>query len=148
MDGIALVTTLHTIWSTGDTRLIDRIYAPDFVAHWPPSAPVPVRRGRQGVLFGVQAVRTGFPDWREEVQDIFAAGDRVTTRCICYGTHLGRFNGREPTGNRVEVHDISIFRIAEGRVAEQWCMIDEIGRLRQLGADADHVLRLFGLRTA
>ncbi len=142
---LRLVRSLHGIWSTGDLSRIEDVYASDFTAYWPPSAERPVRRGLDGVRFGVRSVRAAFPDWTETIADIFAAGDRVATRCICHGTHLGPFAGAAATGRRIEVHDISIFRIADGRVAEQWCMIDEVGRLRQLSVGEARLRQIFGL---
>ena len=40
------------------------------------------------------------------------------------------FWGIEPTGKRIEIQEISIFRIADERIVEQWCMFDDPARLR------------------
>jgi hypothetical protein len=37
---------------------------------------------------------------------------------------------------------MSIFRIAEGRIAEQWCMFDDLARLQQLGVGVEHLRKL------
>jgi SnoaL-like polyketide cyclase len=47
--------------------------------------------------------------------------------------HSGPFWGIPPTGRRIEIDKKSIFRVAGNRIAERWCMFDELGRLRQLG---------------
>lgn len=130
---IETVRTLHDIWNTGDVSAIDAVYAEDFVAHWPPSSEIPTRRGLDGIRLGVTRIRTAFPDWHEEVVDVFANGDRVASRYISRGTHEGTYWGIAPTGLKIEVEEISIFRCAaDGRVAEQWCLIDELARLQQL----------------
>ena len=36
------------------------------------------------------------------------------------GTHLGEFEGIAPTGKRVEVRAIDIYRITEGKIVEHW----------------------------
>lgn len=133
MDNIGLVRALHDLWNTGNLDLCDQIYAPDFVAHWPASAHEPTRRGIEGVRFSVARVRTAFPDWYESVVDVFGSGDRVASRYVSTGTHLGPFGSVQPTGKRVEIDEMSIFRCAEGRIVEQWCLFDELTRLRQLG---------------
>src|SRR6185295_17928434 len=82
-----------------------------------------------------------FPDWHERVLDVFGSADMVASRysqqdrCVWVGrhgcptaTHRGTYRGLEPTGKRVEIQEISIFRIAGDRVAEQWCMFDELAR--------------------
>jgi steroid delta-isomerase-like uncharacterized protein len=145
MKGIDLIHSLHEIWNTGDLELIDRVYAPDFLAHWPASSEVPERRGIDGIRFGVTRIRTAFPDWHERVLDVFGSGHKVASRYVSTGTHQGKFWGIEPTGRRVEIEEISIFRIAGGRVAEQWCMFDELARLQQLGVGVDHLRKVLRL---
>jgi steroid delta-isomerase-like uncharacterized protein len=141
MNNIDLVKALHQIWNTGDLTLIDSVYADDFLAHWPPSSEVPERRGIEGIRFGVGRIRTAFPDWHEQVMDVFGSGDRVASRYVSTGTHKGAFWGIEPTGRRIEIQEISIFRIAEDRIVEQWCMFDDLARLQQLGVVSVEHLR-------
>src|SRR5712691_3181513 len=50
------------------------------------------------------------------------------------GTHRGTFWGVAPTGQSVMVSEIPTYRVANGRVAGQWCLGDELGRMQQLGA--------------
>jgi steroid delta-isomerase-like uncharacterized protein len=145
MTNIELAEALHELWSTGNLDLIDRVYAPDFVAHWPPSSEAPERRGIEGIRFGVERIRTAFPDWHEHVLDIFGSGDRVTSRNVSTGTHRGEFWGLPATGRRVEIHEISIYRCADGRIVEQWCMFDELARLQQLKVDESHLRRTLKL---
>ncbi len=145
LNNIDLVRTLHQIWNTGDLALIDRVYAHDFLAHWPPSSEVPERRGIEGIRFGVERIRTAFPDWHEQVVDIFGSGDRVASRYVSTGTHKGTFWGIAPTGRRIEIQEISIFRIAEGRIVEQWCMFDDLARLQQLGVGVEHLRKVLKL---
>jgi steroid delta-isomerase-like uncharacterized protein len=142
---IALAHRLHEIWNTGNAELIGEVYAGDFIAHWPASSEVPERRGIEGIRFGVERIRRAFPDWHEKVLDIFGSGDRVVSRYVSTGTHRGTFWGIEATGKRIEIQEISIFRIVEGRIAEQWCMFDELARLRQIGATADDFRRALRL---
>ena len=127
------VLILHDIWNTGDVSAIEKVYAEDFVAHWPPSSEIPERRGLDGIRLGVARIRCAFPDWHEEVLDLFASGGKVASRYVSRGTHRGVYWGIEPTGCHIEVEEISIFTCGpDGRVVEQWCLIDELARLQQL----------------
>jgi predicted ester cyclase len=139
-DGIALVRRLHQFWSTGDKTLISSIYHQNFVAYWPPSSAVPVRHGREAVERGVDAVRLGFPDWQEMVEDIFATEDRVADRFRTQGTHKGLFAGLVASGRRVDFVELGMYRIADGLIIEQWCLFDEIARLRQLGVSDEQAI--------
>jgi ketosteroid isomerase-like protein len=141
-EGVALVERLHRLWSTGDKSLIAATYHVDFVAYWPPSAAVPIRRGRDAVERGVDAIRGGFPDWEEHVEDIFGVDDRVADRFRSTGTHRGSFAGIERTGNCVDFMELGLYRIADGLIIEQWCLFDEVARLRQLDVDGDYAARL------
>ena len=142
MNNIELVKALHHIWNSGDLDLIDSVYARDFLAHWPPSSEVPERRGIEGIRFGVERIRTAFPDWHEHLEDVFGSGDRVASRYVSTGTHKGPFWGMEPTGHRIEIQEMSIFRIADGRIAEQWCMFDDLARLQQLRVSPEHLRKV------
>ncbi len=59
-------------------------------------------------------------------------GDRVALRYHSAGTHLGTFGKRAPTGRAINVDEISIFRIENGLVAEQWCLNDDLAFDKQI----------------
>ena len=128
-----VVRRLHELWNTGDLAQIPEVFHPDFAGHWPRSSRKPERRGLDEVRAGLMNTRTAFPDWYEDVVDMIAEGDRVVTRYVSTGTHRGGFWGCAPTGLTITVHEMSIYRIADGKVIEQWCCIDELDRLMQLG---------------
>jgi predicted ester cyclase len=65
-----------------------------------------------------------------------AEGDKVVVRNTVTGTHLGEYLGIAPTGRRVEYDEIFILRLAGGRIAETWGVVDMLAQLRQLGAVA------------
>lgn len=76
--------------------------------------------------------REGFPDLNIAVEDVMAEEDRVAARVTMRGTHLGEFQGIAPTGKRVEVRAIDMFRIREGKIVEHWGHADDpTGFLRQ-----------------
>ena len=130
---VDLARRLHDLWNTGDMTAISDVYHPDFQAWWPRSSETPQRKGLDGVRYGINRIRTAFPDWTETIVDIFEADDRVVSRYVSTGTHSGAFWNIQPTGRQIEIDEISIYRIAGDRIVEQWCMCDELGRLKQLG---------------
>jgi predicted ester cyclase len=69
--------------------------------------------------------RAGFPDLSITVEDVMAEGDRVTARVVMRGTHRGEFQKIAPTGKRVEVRAIDMFRIREGKIVEHWGHADD-----------------------
>ena len=68
----------------------------------------------------VRTMHGAHPDLRFTIDDLVAEADRVTIRWTLHGTNTGPMLGRPPSGERVELAAIVIFRIAEGRLAERW----------------------------
>jgi hypothetical protein len=82
---------------------------------------------------GVQRFSFRFPDWREDVVDLVAEGDKVVGHFKCTGTLRGECMGMPPTGKRMEVDEVYFLRVKEGRIVEYWGLEDNFTRLRQLG---------------
>jgi predicted ester cyclase len=57
----------------------------------------------------------------------------VVTRWTSRGTHQGELMGIAPTGNRVEVTAVGIWRVADAKIAEAWLVFDALGMMQQLG---------------
>jgi len=92
--------------------------------------------GPEGIKRVVAPHRPAFTDLRWTVDDMVAAErDLVVTRWTGSGVHTGEVMGIPPTGKRVTVSGIWIYRIAGGRIAESWSIWDAIGMVRQLGAE-------------
>ena len=81
----------------------------------------------------VQQFLTAFPDVHVFIDDLIAEGDKVVARIHATATNTGPFGGNPPTGNKVEIHSIRIFRIAEKKIIETWAMQDRLGLMEQLG---------------
>jgi steroid delta-isomerase-like uncharacterized protein len=132
-DNKALVRRLFDeVWNTGNVALVDDLLAPDFVDH-----AAQMGRGdptRDGFKTQVRLFRTAFPDGRSQIEDLIAEDDRVVARWTDGGTQRGEWMGVPPTGKRVTMSGIDVYRIEQGRIAEFWCSEDELGLLRQLGA--------------
>jgi predicted ester cyclase len=58
----------------------------------------------------------------------------VIARWVGRGSHQGELMGLEPTGRPIEVDAISIFRISNGKIAEEWTVWDALGLMQQVGA--------------
>jgi steroid delta-isomerase-like uncharacterized protein len=84
----------------------------------------------EGALTGMLAA---FPDLVYTSEDIIVEGDKVVERFSSVGTHRGELMGAAPSGRRITITGINIFRMADGKIAERWAQIDDIGMLQQLG---------------
>ena len=74
-----------------------------------------------------------FPDVRETTEEGIAEGDRVMLRQTIAGTHQGGLMGIPPTGKKMKIQHMVVFRFARGKVAESWALADLLGMMQQLG---------------
>src|SRR5689334_15660372 len=79
-------------------------------------------------------LRGAFPDRTDTIEEIIADGDHVGMLFRVRGTHKGNFFGIAPTAKPIDIRELGIFRLADGRITEAWFMADELGLLQQLGA--------------
>lgn len=118
-----------------DLGLFDELCSPDYVWHGG-SDP-----GAIGDVHGIErfkaAVATffdAFPDLEATILDLIVGGDKVTVRFVERGTHQGTFVGIPATGKKVEFHGIGIYRVADGKLAEEWFIDDSRAIFEQIGA--------------
>jgi predicted ester cyclase len=99
----------------GDLNVADEILHPEVVFENPVSTSQIV-----GIPAYKQFVKTwyeGFPRERTfSVEEEVAAGDTVAVRFLITARHEGEFLGAPPTGARVEVPGINMFRLLDGRI--------------------------------
>ena len=108
----------------------DELYGDDWVGHFPGMPPLDV----EGHRMYSKLMETAFPDLDRRLEDLVAEDDKVVARWTATGTHLGDFNGIPPSGMRASSSGITIFRIAGGRIVEEWAESDMLGLLTQVGA--------------
>ena len=122
---------MEELWNNGNLDAAEECFTQDFVSH-DPASPEKIR-GPEGFKQNVAAVRSAFPDFRVEIVDQVAEGDRVVTRYVTSGTHEGELAGIPPTGKRVEVIGMGIDYFSNGKIAESWEYYDVLGMMQQMG---------------
>ncbi|GAA2361325.1 ester cyclase [Dactylosporangium salmoneum] len=112
-------------WTTAPT-MADDLFSPQFRTN--------------GLVVGVDGPRTtvlrrlaGFPDLTTEIEDLIAVDDTVVVRVVWKGTHSGTYGGLPPSGSRVEVRVMSIWRFEHGKVVDNWTIQDQFSLLQQVG---------------
>jgi len=116
------------ILSKGRFELANELYAKDFINHG---------IHRDVSLEEDQAALKG---WHQAFSDItivpeklIAEGDLVTIYWIARGTNTGTGNGLPATGKKAELAGITIWRIVDGKIKEEWSAFDQISMMQQLG---------------
>lgn len=123
---------VEELWNQGRIGVIDELYAPDY-ADRSSGLPPGISPDREGQKQFAQAFRGAFPDLIGTTEDLIAEGDKVVLRWSAQGTHEGDFMGIPPTGRRISISGTSVYRIAGGKVAEEWTQGDMLGLMTQLG---------------
>jgi len=106
------------------------VYAEDIVLHEPDEDV----RGVEGLKQFVSMIRSAIPDLHITLEDDIAEGDKVVSRWSAQGTHQGELMGIAPTGNQVTITGVTIHRIKEGKIVEEWENWDALGLMQQIGA--------------
>jgi predicted ester cyclase len=71
----------------------------------------------------------------DHIEDMIAKGDRVWALWTVTGTHTGTIFGVPATGKPIEMLELGLWRIEDGRIVEMWFMADELALCRQIGVD-------------
>jgi steroid delta-isomerase-like uncharacterized protein len=116
--------------SRGDLAAADALLAPDFALHTPLPTPGP---GIEAMNNVITTCRAAFHGLHVTIEDMMADGDRVTCRFTARGIHQGAFMGLPPTGKKIEMTGIEIFRLQDGKIAELWGEANLMGLMQQLG---------------
>lgn len=117
---------VEDIWNNGNMGAIDELIASDYVSNGQPI-------GREGFKQFVTIVRSAFPDLRFTIDDMVGESDKLAVRYTGQGTHQGEFSGILATGKPVTIRGIDMFRVANGKIAEEWLSFDQLGMLQQMG---------------
>lgn len=119
------------VWAQGNLDLVDEHVAPGYVEH--SNAAPEALHGPEGYKANVEMVRAALPDMEVETEHLVAEGDLVVNHYTITGTHDGPLMGIEPTGNEVRFSGVGIIRFADGKIVEDWGIIDIFGLMQQLG---------------
>jgi steroid delta-isomerase-like uncharacterized protein len=116
------------ILSQGRFELATELYAKDFINHGLHSNAS--LEEDQAALRGWHAA---FPDVVIVPEKLIAEGDLVTIYWVARGTNTGTGNGLPATGKKAELAGITIWRIADGKIKEEWSAFDQLSMMKQLG---------------
>lgn len=125
------------LWNERKLEVADEIIADGATNYDTGLLPMPF--GPEEMKSTVQMVTAAFPNNRHEVEEVVALDEKVVLRCTLTGTHEGPFMGILPTGRKIEVNEIHIYRLKDGKAVEHRAGRDDLGAMRQLGVIADAV---------
>jgi steroid delta-isomerase-like uncharacterized protein len=122
---------LEEIINRENPAALNELVAADFVWH---GGSVGEVRGLETFKQFLTPFFTAFPELHAATDDLIGEGDQVVARYSWRGAQHGEFMGIPPTDKRVTVTGISIYRVAGGKIVEEWWQEDMLGLMQQLGA--------------
>ena len=117
------------VWSRGNVDVLDEIIADGYIKHWSASKPT---IGRDQLTLAVQGWRASFPDWNEELDAIAASNDMVFVRWTESGTFTNNYQHIQANGNKVKVAAMGWLRFENGKIVEEWTIVDDWGTQIQI----------------
>ena len=116
------------IFNEGRFEVANEIYSPDFQNHGAHRT-IDLKTDQDAV----HAEKKAFPDLRMQVERLIAEGDWVTALWTFRGTHTaGGYGGLPATGTPIEMRGITIWRIVDGKIRDEWSSFDELGAYSQV----------------
>jgi predicted ester cyclase len=72
-------------------------------------------------------------EFKRNIDDIFSSGDKVIVRWTTKAVHIGNFMGISPTNKKITFTGMSIYRVVDGKITDEWYLWDRLGLYQQLG---------------
>jgi ketosteroid isomerase-like protein len=120
MDPVEVVREYLKVFRTKDLGRLAELVAED-VEIWGAGTRV---RGRHHVEGAVN--QAGLSDWRTEIEELFAAGDRVVV-------YFRDTYHHDATDRDVTMTGMKMYQVSGGRIVRFWGETDLYGLMRQLG---------------
>jgi steroid delta-isomerase-like uncharacterized protein len=107
---------------------LDEIYGPGFVAHGASRDYTLEQDNASGKTW-----RTAFPDLKVMVERTAASDDLVAVHWRATGTNTVAAGGMPGKGAKANLEGMTFFRFVDGRIVEEWSVLDMLRLREQLG---------------
>jgi predicted ester cyclase len=114
-----------------DLDVLDELISDEYIGY-DPALPEPIR-GVQGAKDNVKGYIAAFEGAQITIKEQIAEGDLVASRWEGRGKHTGEIMGIAPTGTDAVVSGLTLSRVADGKIVEEWTNWDTLGMLQQIG---------------
>lgn len=118
-------------WNQGNVNKVSELLA-DQVRFHDPVFPG-LNPGIQNIKNHIEGCRRAFPDLKFTIEDTIAERNEVVLHWTARGTHKGQFLGMQPTNRKATVDGTSIYRLENGKIAEEYANWNLATMMEQLG---------------
>ena len=129
-----LVIRMYEALNAQDLEAHNEFWHEDMIWHGPPGF---------GDVHGLEAFKyevlqpfyQAFPDYHVKDEIQVANENWVSATGFLTGHHRGEWMGIPPSGKPVRMRYSDFWLVKDGKLSENWVMIDALGVLRQIGID-------------
>jgi steroid delta-isomerase-like uncharacterized protein len=118
--------------NSGDAKIGQEVVSESAIFHVP-FGHEPLK-GLDGYMQILGMMRSAFPDINWTLQETITEGDKIVARFETRGTHDGPFMGVPPTGKKICMTALNIYRFENGKIVEERGQPDIFGLMVQIGA--------------
>ncbi len=118
-------------WNDRRPEILEECQTPDVVYHGTSVS----MNGIDEYRAVYQSYLSALSDTHIEIEGMMADGDLVMSRCQFSGVNTGELEGQTATGKTVKIQMFTVFRLVNGKIAEEWEIMDELGFMMQLGME-------------
>jgi steroid delta-isomerase-like uncharacterized protein len=113
----------------GNLSVLDELVHPDYVFRSPGQELL----GAEALKAFFAGFRSAFPDLHLNIDELVVEGDKAVSSFTLTGTHEDEFMGIPATGNSINISGMVLSQFREGKIKEEWEVLDQLGLLQQLG---------------
>ena len=122
-DAKTILDAMAKIWNEGNLELVDEFYTPDYVRRYVDT---------YEDMVGIDAYKKWISNNRNSLEgfrtgregDVITHADKIVIRWVAEG---------ETRGKKVRFRGVSIMRVSNGKIAEEWLYFNRESLLRQRG---------------
>ena len=133
-----LVKQYIEIINTGNFETLKEVLSADYVIYSPSGHPKPT--SRESLIENYKEAGKSFSRFAWNIKDIITTKDKVVCRIMVSGIYNSGTSGLTTTKKEFNFSLISIMRIENGIIAEEWQEDDQLGFARQLGMELKPII--------
>ena len=137
-ENIEKVKAAWAAWTNHDIDFFYDFYDQEEYKYYTPFNAEP--EALEELMEGMPKIWENYPDLSINIEKIFASRDKVVTMMLIKGTHTEEIDDRPPPQNQdIEVGCINIVRFSDGKVVDEWEVVDRWAWLKQLGYELKEI---------
>ncbi len=117
----------------GNFEAFKELMGPDYAIYSPSGYSEPSTREK--LIENYEEAGKAFTEFMWDIEDMIASGDKVICRIMVRGTYGGDVAGLPEGEKKFEFGLITIIRLQDGKIVEEWQQDDQLRFARQMGME-------------